>query len=189
MVCCLDSCPYYPQPRQLMRAARADILNGKREFPVWPINAGPAKFVPSRRGTFLEPALVRLLGLHSELCHCPRIASSEGDVFMSLSANIAPHLPFLRRFSRAVSGSQESGDALVAAMLEAIIADISIFPEAPTSASRSTRFSPSCSPRSPSACRRSSRSSAWEQRAAANLSACAAPAPGLPAGRRRRLQR
>ncbi len=38
---------------------------------------------------------------------------------MSLSATIAPHLPFLRRFSRAVSGSQESGDALVAAMLAA----------------------------------------------------------------------
>ncbi len=49
---------------------------------------------------------------------------------MSLSATIAPHLPFLRRFSRAVSGSQESGDALVAAMLEAIIADVDIFPEA-----------------------------------------------------------
>ena len=49
---------------------------------------------------------------------------------MSLSATIAPHLPFLRRFSRAVSGSQPSGDALVAAMLEAIIADVSIFPEA-----------------------------------------------------------
>ncbi|MBN9073738.1 MAG: response regulator [Rhizobiales bacterium] len=49
---------------------------------------------------------------------------------MSLSTRIAPHLPFLRRFSRAVSGSQTSGDALVAATLEALIADISIFPEA-----------------------------------------------------------
>ncbi len=49
---------------------------------------------------------------------------------MNLSATIAPHLPFLRRFSRAVSGSQESGDAMVAAMLEAIIADAGIFPEA-----------------------------------------------------------
>ncbi|MFN4272263.1 MAG: response regulator [Aliihoeflea sp.] len=47
---------------------------------------------------------------------------------MSLSARIAPHLPLLRRFSRAVSGSQSSGDALVAATLEAIIADPSIFP-------------------------------------------------------------
>src|SRR5438034_10342093 len=49
---------------------------------------------------------------------------------MSLSATIAPHLPFLRRFSRAVSGSQESGDALVAAMLEAIMADTEVFPQA-----------------------------------------------------------
>ena len=49
---------------------------------------------------------------------------------MSLSATIAPHLPFLRRFSRAVSGSQHSGDALVAALLETIIADVSIFPKA-----------------------------------------------------------
>jgi len=49
---------------------------------------------------------------------------------MSLSAAITPHLPYLRRFARAVSGSQESGDAMVAAVLEAIIADRSIFPEA-----------------------------------------------------------
>lgn len=48
---------------------------------------------------------------------------------MSLSARIAPHLPYLRRFARAVSGSQTSGDALVAATLEAIIADVSVFPE------------------------------------------------------------
>lgn len=47
---------------------------------------------------------------------------------MSLSASIAPHLPFLRRFSRAVSGSQASGDALVAAVLEAIIADPTVLP-------------------------------------------------------------
>jgi len=49
---------------------------------------------------------------------------------MSLSASIAPHLPYLRRFARAVSGSQDSGDALVAAMLEALIADVGIFPAA-----------------------------------------------------------
>ncbi|UUP17216.1 response regulator [Nitratireductor thuwali] len=49
---------------------------------------------------------------------------------MSLSARIAPHLPYLRRFSRAVSGTQSSGDALVAATLEALIADTSIFPKA-----------------------------------------------------------
>jgi DNA-directed RNA polymerase specialized sigma24 family protein len=46
---------------------------------------------------------------------------------MKLAANIAPHLPFLRRFSRALTGSQNSGDAYVAAMLEALIADPSNF--------------------------------------------------------------
>ena len=49
---------------------------------------------------------------------------------MSLSTRIAPHLPDLRRFSRAVTGSQTSGDAYVAATLEALIADLSIFPNA-----------------------------------------------------------
>jgi DNA-directed RNA polymerase specialized sigma24 family protein len=48
---------------------------------------------------------------------------------MSLSARIASHLPFLRRYARALTGSQTSGDAYVAAVLEALIADVSIFPE------------------------------------------------------------
>lgn len=42
---------------------------------------------------------------------------------MKLAANIAPHLPFLRRFSRALTGNQNSGDAYVVAVLEALIAD------------------------------------------------------------------
>jgi len=42
---------------------------------------------------------------------------------MSLSMRIAPHLPYLRRFSRAATGSQTSGDAYVAATLEALIAE------------------------------------------------------------------
>lgn len=46
---------------------------------------------------------------------------------MKLAASIAPHLPFLRRFSRALTGSQNSGDAYVAAVLEAMIADPSKF--------------------------------------------------------------
>ena len=49
---------------------------------------------------------------------------------MSLSVRIAAHLPLLRRFARSVTGSQTSGDAYVAATLEALIADISIFPKA-----------------------------------------------------------
>src|SRR5271170_7785668 len=41
----------------------------------------------------------------------------------SISSSIAPHLPYLRRFARAVSGSQTSGDAYALATLEAIVAD------------------------------------------------------------------
>ena len=46
---------------------------------------------------------------------------------MAISDVIAPHLPFLRRFSRALTGNQTSGDACAAASLEAIIADPSSF--------------------------------------------------------------
>ena len=42
---------------------------------------------------------------------------------MDLSSSISPNLPFLRRFSRALTGSQQSGDAYVAAVLDSIIAD------------------------------------------------------------------
>ncbi len=48
---------------------------------------------------------------------------------MSLSSRIAPHLPFLRRYARAISGSQSSGDSYVVALLEALVADISLFPK------------------------------------------------------------
>jgi CheY-like chemotaxis protein/DNA-directed RNA polymerase specialized sigma24 family protein len=46
---------------------------------------------------------------------------------MSLSAIIAAHLPYLRRYARALSGSQESGDAYVVAMLETLVEDPSLF--------------------------------------------------------------
>lgn len=92
---------------------------------------------------------------------------------MSLSAKIAPHLPYLRRFSRAVSGSQESGDALVAAMLEAIIADISIFPKA--SSDRIALYRIFAKMFTSVAIRIPQDQSVtdWEQRAAANLNALA----------------
>ncbi len=47
---------------------------------------------------------------------------------MSLARTIAPHLPYLRRFARALEGAQAGGDAFVAATLEALIADPSTFP-------------------------------------------------------------
>ena len=46
---------------------------------------------------------------------------------MSVSARIAPHLPYLRRFGRALTGSQESGDAYVVATLESFVADPKTF--------------------------------------------------------------
>ncbi len=42
---------------------------------------------------------------------------------MSLAEILKPHLPYLRRYARALTGSQTSGDAFVKATLEAIIAD------------------------------------------------------------------
>ncbi len=42
---------------------------------------------------------------------------------MSLSDQVANDLPFLRRYARALSGSQTTGDAVVRATLEAILAD------------------------------------------------------------------
>ena len=47
---------------------------------------------------------------------------------MSLAREIAPHLPLLRRYARALTGAQESGDAFVAAALEAIVASPDDFP-------------------------------------------------------------
>lgn len=47
---------------------------------------------------------------------------------MSLSQEIAPHLPYMRRFARALTGSQAAGDAYVVATLEAIVADPQVLP-------------------------------------------------------------
>src|SRR6185312_4321004 len=42
---------------------------------------------------------------------------------MSISDAVAPHIPYLRRFARALNGTQAGGDAYVAATLEALLAD------------------------------------------------------------------
>ena len=47
---------------------------------------------------------------------------------MSLGQQLAPHLPFLRRYGRALTGSQEHGDRYVRATLEAIVAAPGEFP-------------------------------------------------------------
>jgi CheY-like chemotaxis protein len=47
---------------------------------------------------------------------------------VSLGQELAPHLPFLRRYARALTGAQADGDAAVRATLEAIVADPRSFP-------------------------------------------------------------
>ncbi len=56
------------------------------------------------------------------------VEPKKGSGYMSLAKAIAPHLPLLRRYARALTGTQESGDAFVAATLEAIIAQPDEFP-------------------------------------------------------------
>ncbi len=48
---------------------------------------------------------------------------------MSRSQLVAEHLPLLRRYARALTGSQTSGDAYVAAMLEALLQDQTLLDE------------------------------------------------------------
>jgi DNA-directed RNA polymerase specialized sigma24 family protein len=48
---------------------------------------------------------------------------------MSTSQAVTQHLPFLRRYARALTGSQHSGDAYVATALEALIADPGVVDE------------------------------------------------------------
>ena len=55
---------------------------------------------------------------------------------MSLGQELAPHLPFLRRYARALTGTQAHGDAFVRATLEAIVAAPDEFPARRRSAAR-----------------------------------------------------
>ncbi len=55
-------------------------------------------------------------------------AARNGGRPMLLSQQIAAHIPYLRRYARALTGSQESGDAYVLTLLEAIVEDSSILP-------------------------------------------------------------
>jgi DNA-directed RNA polymerase specialized sigma24 family protein/CheY-like chemotaxis protein len=58
----------------------------------------------------------------------PQKSTETKGLYMSLAREIAPHLPLLRRYARALTGAQASGDAFVAAALEAIVANPGEFP-------------------------------------------------------------
>lgn len=49
---------------------------------------------------------------------------------MSIAQQLAPHLPYLRRYARALTGSQTLGDACVVSVLEALLEDSSLFDRA-----------------------------------------------------------
>lgn len=65
--------------------------------------------------------------MHTEPAERNFSSQNKGS-YMSLAREIAPHLPLLRRYARALTGAQESGDAFVAASLEAIVARPEEFP-------------------------------------------------------------
>ena len=92
---------------------------------------------------------------------------------MSMSSRIAPHIPYLRRYSRALTGSQASGDAYVAAVLEALIADPSLFPEDQSPRISLYKLFSSLWQSVEVNIREDAPTSAWEERAAKNLKAIA----------------
>jgi DNA-directed RNA polymerase specialized sigma24 family protein len=56
----------------------------------------------------------------------PSQVAPRREGFVSTSQAVAQHLPYLRRYARALTGNQSSGDAYVAATLEALIQDPSV---------------------------------------------------------------
>lgn len=97
---------------------------------------------------------------------------------MPLSTRIAPHLPYLRRFSRALTGSQTAGDAYVASALEVLIADVSLFPETSTDRIGLYRLFSQLFEQTDIQINEPSSDQPWEQRAAANLKSVA-PRPRM----------
>src|SRR5437763_797610 len=78
----------------------------------------------------LRPCRYRCLrACHRDLPRAPRFRSYSirqtvfGRDSVSTSQVVALHLPFLRRYARALTGNQSSGDAYVAEVLEALIED------------------------------------------------------------------
>ena len=59
------------------------------------------------------------------------LGNVEGEGLLSTSQAVLQHLPFLRRYARALTGSQASGDAYVAATLESLIASPQIMDSGP----------------------------------------------------------
>jgi DNA-directed RNA polymerase specialized sigma24 family protein len=78
--------------------------------------------VAKRQPAFHPYTLIKRFGI------MPPIVLRETVFIMSLGQQLHPHLPFLRRYGRALTGSQSHGDAYVRATLEAIVAAPEEFP-------------------------------------------------------------
>src|SRR6185312_8332268 len=88
-----------------------------------------------RTHAYVDPGSPELLGplaVHDRFCRAaplvlswPRRPSTDrGRVskIMSLLARLAPHLPYVRRYARALTGDQATGDNYVRVALEALAA-------------------------------------------------------------------
>lgn len=71
----------------------------------------------------------RLQCLRYTVCGPEYELSRKGWTGMFRSQVVAEHLPLLRRYARALTGSQASGDAYVGAMLEALLQDPTLLDE------------------------------------------------------------
>ena len=84
----------------------------------------PRKMVPAA-GT---SSIYNTFGFRCSLAGSLRGAGRLGRCrVMSISQTIRPHLPYLRRFARTLTGNQEAGDAYVATLLEGLVATPSDF--------------------------------------------------------------
>src|SRR4051794_38648114 len=73
---------------------------------------------------FFSTGAFATLGYLSDGSGGPHCGLSRGEgLSVSTSQAVAQHLPYLRRYARALTGNQSSGDAYVAATLEALIED------------------------------------------------------------------
>jgi DNA-directed RNA polymerase specialized sigma24 family protein/CheY-like chemotaxis protein len=86
------------------------------------------------RGLLKTVAIARMAGCAPVSLTHPAIsrANVTEGIVVATSQSIARHLPYLRRYARALSGGQPSGDAYVATTLEALVEDPSPLDEAPS---------------------------------------------------------
>jgi len=101
--------PRGPSVQQLVGSRRFILSSNLGEMPVSSFG--------SRRGT--ESRLRRFaisVGVTAEIALAEKVEDS-----MTARDVVAPQLPYLRRYARALTGSQQSGDAYVRAVLEAFV--------------------------------------------------------------------